>query len=117
MSGSNELWLLYLDFSDWHPHSGVSKGLRKVKSKLVSGVGVQADETSEKEMRVTENLGSSTFLYQMAHPAVDPICTMCQLCPLLIKALALQKRCWSQLIMTCIREAAKKTNLKEERRK
>lgn len=73
MSGSNELWLLYLDFSDWHPHSGVSKGLRKVKSKLVSGVGVQADETSEKEMRVTENLGSSTFLYQMAHPAVDPI--------------------------------------------
>jgi len=72
LSASDGLWLLYLDFSDWADNSGVANRQRRVRSKLASGVTVDPADSTGTEIRVTENLGSSMFTYQMMHPAVLP---------------------------------------------
>jgi len=69
---SDGLWLLYLDFSDWTQDVGVAKTQRRVRSKLASGVTLDPAMLTGTEIRVTENLGSSMFTYQMMHPAVLP---------------------------------------------
>jgi len=73
--GGGETWLLYLDHSDWSRGSAVAPVDRKVRSKMVSGVGLDdgdARSASGAVIRVTESDGAGVVTYQMLHPAVLP---------------------------------------------
>jgi len=72
LSGSDGLWLLYFDVSDWQPDSRVPDRQRRVRSKLASGVTVNPHDTTGSEIQVYEHTGLTMMYYQMLHPSVLP---------------------------------------------